>query len=626
MGWFPSGTILSGNTSGSSVVRGEPLHINGGSNITVQASRNTLYIHGAAAGTAAGSGPALSAGTQSGNTGTIVFANSNGITFGMSGSSQVTASVATSYAASDHSHGNPTLALTNLTGTTASASNGFTLSLSAAAPGAGGGIAAGAGSQTATSGTVVFANSNFMTFGMSGSSQITGSYLPGNVSVGVGAGTAGGSTAGTTGMVTGSGLLYGLAPGSNITLSQQIDPTGNSGALTIYGAPTGLTTAAASDHSHGNPTLALTNLSGSTASASNGLTLSLSAAAPPAGVAIAAGTQTGTSGTVAFANSNFMTFGMSGSSQITGSYLPGIVSLGVGAATGGTAGTTGLVTGTGLMYGLAPGSNITLSQQMDPSSNSGGLTIHAGGEATLSMHEPTPWGTGSAFSSHPPSTTYWMPLNLQAPLAVKAVFAPATVSVGIPAGTSSGVAQTFRVGYTRAVSIYKRKDYANSSGSLTLVTYGSHVATYLLTHTSTSQGMTLSWNTDSTGGTSATNTSSAASNWASWFSGPRLLRIPFPATTLTAGEYWLAQAHSTSAASTGATASTAALFSVLHQVPQLPPAMGRLGGSTQTFASYNARHPLYIGVANAHTSNADMNASAISHGTINNWYVVLANT
>lgn len=41
-----------------------------------------------------------------------------------------------------------------------------------------------------------------------------------------------------------------------------------------------LTTAALSNHSHGNPTLNLTNLSGTTASASNGFTLSLSAAAP----------------------------------------------------------------------------------------------------------------------------------------------------------------------------------------------------------------------------------------------------------------------------------------------------------------------------------------------------------
>lgn len=68
--------------------------------------------------------------------GTVSFSNQNGVTIGSSvnGATQyVRLSVATSYAASDHSHGNPTLALTNLSGTTASASNGLTLSLSAAA-------------------------------------------------------------------------------------------------------------------------------------------------------------------------------------------------------------------------------------------------------------------------------------------------------------------------------------------------------------------------------------------------------------------------------------------------------------------------------------------------------------
>jgi hypothetical protein len=45
-------------------------------------------------------------------------------------------------------------------------------------------------------------------------------------------------------------------------------------------------TLANSTHSHGNPTLALTNVSGTTASASNGLTLSLSAANPGGGAAV----------------------------------------------------------------------------------------------------------------------------------------------------------------------------------------------------------------------------------------------------------------------------------------------------------------------------------------------------
>jgi hypothetical protein len=80
------------------------------------------------------------------NSGHIVFQNTNGVSWGSSSFSitsvdrqfftQITAAVRTDYASSDHTHGNPTLALTNLSGSTASASNGLTLSLSAAAPGA----------------------------------------------------------------------------------------------------------------------------------------------------------------------------------------------------------------------------------------------------------------------------------------------------------------------------------------------------------------------------------------------------------------------------------------------------------------------------------------------------------
>ncbi len=334
---------------------------------------------------AAPPGPALSAGTQLVNSGTIKFANSNGITFGLSVSTQMTASVRTNYAGSDfvtttsggslvagtlntsgftlavpsfittaalsdHSHGNPTLALTNLSGTTASNSAGFTLSLSA---GAAGGAAysfvdsnnvsftttngtqvvasasysndglnrLAAGTQTAgTLATVNFANSNGITFGMSGSSQITGSVKTDYAGTGFATTTSAGSV---------------------------VSGTHNTNGLTL-GIPSFITTAALSDHSHGNPTLALTNLSGTTASNSAGLTLSLSAAPQTQYVfsnsnnvsfgtngstvtatasysndgfnRLAAGTQTaGSATTVNFADSNGVTFGMSNSSQITAS-------------------------------------------------------------------------------------------------------------------------------------------------------------------------------------------------------------------------------------------------------------------------------------------------------------------
>lgn len=79
----------------------------------------------------------VAAGTQTATTGTVLFSNSNGVSFGMSNNSVITASV-----------------------------NVSALDLAAIA----------AGTQTATSGTVSFANSNGVVFGMSGSSQITASY------------------------------------------------------------------------------------------------------------------------------------------------------------------------------------------------------------------------------------------------------------------------------------------------------------------------------------------------------------------------------------------------------------------------------------------------------------------
>jgi hypothetical protein len=136
------GVSTGGNTLGDTGTKGSQIVFAGGNNITLSQSTNgqsvTVTISG---GGGAGDGyNILAAGTQTANTtGTVSFANSNGLTFGMSNSSVITASHngLTTAALSDHSHGNPTLNLTNISGTTASASNGLTLSLSAAAPGGG---------------------------------------------------------------------------------------------------------------------------------------------------------------------------------------------------------------------------------------------------------------------------------------------------------------------------------------------------------------------------------------------------------------------------------------------------------------------------------------------------------
>lgn len=83
-----------GNTTAQSATSTYPIQgftVAGSGGVSVGYSAGILVISGATGG-AGGGGIAAAAGTQTGTSGTIVFANSNGISFGMSGSSQITAS------------------------------------------------------------------------------------------------------------------------------------------------------------------------------------------------------------------------------------------------------------------------------------------------------------------------------------------------------------------------------------------------------------------------------------------------------------------------------------------------------------------------------------------------------
>lgn len=253
---------ISGNTAGAhTLVSSGTMVLSGGNNITLSQNGNTIGI--SAANAPSGS-INFSAGTTSSNLNSIVFSNSGGVSFGLNGGT-ITGTVATNYAALNHSHGNPTLNLSNLSGTTASASNGMTLSLSAPQ----------VSSLSATGALSLSADGN-------------------TISIGVPEQTA-----------------YSFANSNGVSFGTN-DSTVTASVATNY---------AASNHSHGNPTLNLTNISGTTASNSGGLTLSLSAAAPGGGgAALSAGTQSANTGTINFANSNGITFGMSGNSQVTASH------------------------------------------------------------------------------------------------------------------------------------------------------------------------------------------------------------------------------------------------------------------------------------------------------------------
>jgi hypothetical protein len=233
----------------------------------------------------------------------------------------------TTAAQSNHSHGNPTLNLTNLSGTTASASNGFTLSLSA-----GNYITTAMASNRGSDfvqATAAFAGTNASgTIASNGISVSVGNYITtaraSNDGVGLNtaqtnvtwtvnsaglsfnaAGYAGTGFSGTnaTATLNSNGLQLSVGGGgvTNQTgpnISAGTDSLFTSGTVTFGNAFSGsfvtsngsvvysnafLTTAAQSGHSHGNPTLNLTNLSGTTASNSAGFTLSLSAGAAGGG-------------------------------------------------------------------------------------------------------------------------------------------------------------------------------------------------------------------------------------------------------------------------------------------------------------------------------------------------------
>lgn len=283
------GMSTGGNTVGTTGLASNQLVLAGGSNITLSGSTNagsmTISVIGGAGG--GGGGVGISAGTQSVSTGTVVFSNSNGVSFGLSASSLLTASVA--------AQTNQTLGIYASSQTTGQSS-----------------------SSSFDARSISFVGQGVISVGLSGGSVLisapgtTGLTL---LSVGM---STGGNTVGTTGIASNQLVLAG---GSNITLSGST----NAGSMTISviggagGGGGAAISAAGSSQNAG--TIVFSNSNG-ISFGMNGSTITATVTpGAAAGIAAAnAGTQTATSGTLVFANSNNITFGMSGSSQVTASY------------------------------------------------------------------------------------------------------------------------------------------------------------------------------------------------------------------------------------------------------------------------------------------------------------------
>lgn len=307
----------------------------------------------------------VSAGTTSNLLSALTFADSNGVSFGLNAGT-LTATVKTDYlttaALSNHSHGNPQLNLTNLSGTTASNSAGFTLSLSA-----GNYLTTARASNDAIGlNTALTANGVSVTANSSGLSLNFPAFL-------------------TTAMASnrGSDFVQATAAFAGTNASGTIASNGISVSVAAPGA------AAENNWVNllGANTAGNTTASGSTLgfSGGNGVTLS------------------GTNGSqIVFSVSTYDTIGTAttgypvASANSVGTVSrwaaedhrhAGIGAMGISTA-GNTAGTTGSVQGT---YWLQGGNNITVSQI---TSNNGSHTLvlsganGGGGGVTLSYFNP----------------------------------------------------------------------------------------------------------------------------------------------------------------------------------------------------------------------------------------------
>ena len=606
-----------------------------GANITVSTNGSTISIIGASVAAAP---IGISAGTVTNTYQTITFSNSNGISFGLGtgGSAGViTAShnaITTGRASTDAiglntAQSNVTWTVdssglsldargyvgtaTGFTGTNVSAtmthnSAGFSLQLSAGA--GGGGIANAAGTQTATSGTVVFSNSNGISFGMSNSSVVTASYtVPSTAgllsAVNVSAGTTSQNLSAFT-LSNSNGLAFGLngsvVTGSYTVPTQSQQPmaaSGSNGSFTANtlsfsnanGVSFGTSAGSAITASYTVPTVTQyfsatnttfngANISGSMTLNTNGLNLSMSVAAPGGGAAVTASASNGsfTAGLLAFSNGNNVTFGTSAGSIITASVAaPGAaaennwVNL-LGANTAGNTTASGSTIGYSGINLTLSGTNGSVVNISAPATSSlvgfRGLTVSTAG-STISVG-PTFASYFDNFNGEWPNSTVIQPLQstsafadflLDNPLSFGFIRIPMSAALVAASTTAATTGNTqFSYGQTRSHNfvIYSR---GSGASSLSLQSVASTQftdqqsqnvsANANSTQFSYTNRATYQMSTGPVGFTMDYSSSAASLNFhtsgMTALTGLKIMEFPW-ATSLAPGQYWMAYGVSSS--------------------------------------------------------------------------------
>ena len=193
-----------------------------------------------------------------------------------------------------------------------------------------------------------------------------------------------------------------------------------------------------------------------------------------------------------------------------------------------SSGTSGVVSGAGAQYVFAGGNNITLSQSL----NADSATITVIGPTlpnlnTISVFEPFPLGifTTANFSSLFNKSMYLQPFDIWQPVSISAIELIASCKATSAATASQVAVISMNVAlYTRNQNLTYRIDSI----------FTTQITGQISLNSTTSIG--ISWGNISTSVTNGTNGTSI-------INGVRLITIPF-ATSLTAGEYWLAYMNS----------------------------------------------------------------------------------
>ena len=456
------------------------------SNGLLQGYNGTTWVQYGSGG--GGGGVAISASGSSASSGTVVFSNSNGVSFGMSGST-ITATVT---------------------------------------PGAAAGIGAiGASTQTATSGTVIFSASNGLSFGLSGSSRITGSH-DGFRSVSAGTTHALGPS---LSLANSNGLSFGVS-GSTVTASYTVPST--AGLISAVNLSAGTASSSLTN-------LVLSNSNGVSFGLGTGsvVTASVAAGATATGNlgGIAANGSTATSGTVSFSNSNGISFGLNNQTMTASYTVPSTA--GLLSAVNLSAGTT---SANASAFVFSNGGNVTFGlngSTITASAPSGG-----GGGVTLSSYERAPFvaNTGTAIWSL--STATSAPIGLF-PLRLDNAVAAELMGVVVSMSFLTGGTSSYRQSATLRWGLYTRPTGASST-QLNLLQSDS------LSYAVTYQNSTISISQVTTTNLGPTygygQTTSAGLAISSGYTGLKLLNLDI-GTTLTAGQYWLGIQHINSSSS-----------------------------------------------------------------------------